>query len=367
MGRCQICGKESRLISSFLGLCLSCIREKPERALPIAEAAHERSRSKFGLLRGQPPKELTAKAIQCTFCSNECVIPGNSAGFCGLVENRDGRMVREKELIASFYRDPHPTNCVSQWACAASGVGYPKFAHCEGIEHGYHNLAVFCIGCPFDCLFCQNWHFREEIKTGPRISDEAFLDAITDKTSCICFFGGDPAVQLDKVVRICRAAHERFEGKILRFCLETDGNANPNLLKAFAPLGLESGGTQKFDLKFWNDSLARAITGISNQKVLKNFEMLSKFASERKSGEPPFLTASTLMVPGYIDESEIKAIAQFIASVDESIPYSLLGFFPQFEMSDLPMTLRKDAERYAKIAKEAGLKNVRIGNVHILV
>ncbi|MEM2175071.1 MAG: hypothetical protein QXI58_05570 [Candidatus Micrarchaeia archaeon] len=107
------------------------------------------------------------------------------------------------------------------------------------------------------------------------------------------------------------------------------------------------------------------MTGISNKNTLKNFELLSEFIKDRKN--PPFLSASTLMVPGYIDEEEIKGIAEFIASIDENIPYSLLGFFPHFEMSDLPLTTRKEAEKYAEIARKEGLKNVRIGNVHILV
>jgi pyruvate formate lyase activating enzyme len=139
---------------------------------------------------------------------------------------------------------------------------------------------------------------------------------------------------------------------------------HPIFLKKFAPLGLESGGTQKFDIKFWSEELNIAITGISNKNTLRNFELLGEYIKDRPN--PPFLSASTLLVPGYIDDEEIRGIAKFIASIDERIPYSLLAFFPQFEMSDLPLTLRKDAVRYAEIAKKAGLKNVRIGNVHIL-
>jgi len=363
MGKCQICKKESNLISSFLGLCLNCIRNNPEKALPIAEAAHERSRKKFALSWGKPPKEEKT-SIQCKFCGNECTIPEGERGFCGLVKNDGGRILREKEIAASFYRDPHPTNCVSQWACAASGYGYPKFSYCDGIEYGYHNLAVFCTACSLDCLFCQNWHFRKEVLDPPYISDDKILNSIEEKTSCISFFGGDPSPQLDKIIRICRKIKEKFRGKILRFCLETNGNANSNILKSFAEIGFESGGTQKFDLKFWDENLSKAITGVSNKTTLKNFEILGEYVKDRK---PPFLSASTLMVPGYIDEEEIKNITKFIASIDENIPYSLLAFFPNFEMSDLPLTTRKDALNYMKIAKASGLKNVRIGNVHILV
>jgi pyruvate-formate lyase-activating enzyme len=34
----------------------------------------------------------------------------------------------------------------------------------------------------------------------------------------------------------------------------------------------------------------------------------------------------------------VAAIARFIASLDPNIPYSLLAFHPQFNMSHLPMT-----------------------------
>jgi len=81
---------------------------------------------------------------------------------------------------------------------------------------------------------------------------------------------------------------------------------------------------------------------------------------------PPFLIASTLLVPGYIDEHEIRNIARFIASVDQEIPYSLLAFYPHFFMSDMPLTHRKIADACLKAAREDGLKNVRLGNLHLL-
>jgi pyruvate formate lyase activating enzyme len=73
------------------------------------------------------------------------------------------------------------------------------------------------------------------------------------------------------------------------------------------------------------------------------------------------------MLPVYVDEQEIKGIATFIASVDDNIPYSLLAFFPHFDMRDLPLTSKETAVRFQRIAREAGLRNVRIGNVHLLI
>ena len=82
---------------------------------------------------------------------------------------------------------------------------------------------------------------------------------------------------------------------------------------------------------------------------------------------PPLLIASTLLVPGYIDEDEIRGIAKFIASTNPDIPYSLLAFHPQFYMSDMPLTQKVLAYRCLSVAQEEGLKNVRIGNTHLLV
>ncbi len=358
MGKCKICGKNSPLISDFLSLCKECIRTKPEQALSTAKEAHAISRSRFGLVPDIP----RGGNVRCRFCGNECEIQEESNGYCSLVKNEKGKMVRDNELIATYYYDPHPTNCVSEWACPASGLGYPKYSMSKSIEHGFYNLAVFCEACSLDCLFCQNWHFREGIKLKPRVADEEFLSAINEKTTCICFFGGDPTPQLDKITRLCRKAEGK--NKILRFCLETNGNANSKILENFAELCLRSGGNIKFDLKFWNDALNEAITGVSNRKTKENFERMGKSYVQRK--ELPFLTASTLMVPGCIDEEEIKGIAGFIASVNEEIPYSLLAFYPHFDFRDLPLTKKEDALRFKRVAEKQGLKNVRIGNVRLL-
>jgi len=71
-------------------------------------------------------------------------------------------------------------------------------------------------------------------------------------------------------------------------------------------------------------------------------------------------------VPGYIDEQEIRSIAKFIASVSPDIPYSLLAFYPHFYMSDMPLIPKAMAQRCLEAAREAGLTNVRIGNLHLL-
>ena len=364
MNQCQLCHQKSPIISKALGVCLECIRQRPRRALEISAKAHQRSRIEFGL----PTKAPTGtNGIKCKLCVNECKIAENDVGYCGLRKNQNNRLTGASKAAAklSWYHDPLPTNCVADWVCAGgTGAGFPEFAHCSGAEKGYKNLAVFFQACSFNCLFCQNWHFKRKTMLSKGKTLDDLVSAVDARTSCICYFGGDPTPQLPFTLKASKLASDSSQGEILRICWETNGSMNPKLLDQMMKLAVSSGGCVKFDLKAWDDNLHTALTGITNQRTFENFALAAQSIPRRPL--PPVLVANTLLVPGYIDELEVKAIARFIAALDPSIPYSLLAFHPQFYMSDLPLTPKYLAESCLRVARRTGLKNVRIGNVHLL-
>ena len=78
-----------------------------------------------------------------------------------------------------------------------------------------------------------------------------------------------------------------------------------------------------------------------------------------------FLTATTLLIPGYIDKREVEKITKFISKLNPDIPYSLLAFHPDFKMIDMPVTNKKQAEECYQTAKKY-LNRVHIGNKHLL-
>jgi pyruvate formate lyase activating enzyme len=190
------------------------------------------------------------------------------------------------------------------------------------------------------------------------------VQAVDDRTACICYFGGDPSPQMPHAIRASRLALERNKGRILRICWESNGSMHPALLRQAAEFSLNSGGCIKFDLKAWSEDLHIALCGVSNKRTLENFKMLTKYVDRRPS--PPFLIASTLLVPGYIDKKEVSYIAAFIASFNPDIPYALLAFHSQFMMNDLPPTSRRHAIECLEAARVQGLTNVRLGNIHLL-
>ncbi|MBP1724338.1 MAG: Radical domain protein [Deltaproteobacteria bacterium] len=362
--RCRLCNLSANPVSKEIGICANCLKAKHNEALPFVMKAHRKSRTAHRLPE-TPPQEKDG--VPCSLCVNECRIPEGGLGYCGLRRNDGGKItgISAEEGKLSWYFDPLPTNCVAHWVCPGGiGAGFPKYAHCAGPERGYKNLAVFFHACTFNCLYCQNWHFREETFKARTISLSRLVSDVDERTSCICYFGGDPTAQLPFSLAASRRALAEKKKKILRICWETNGSMHPGLLDGMIRISLESGGCIKFDLKAWDENLHKALTGITNRRTLENFQRAGE--KSRARPVPPLVIASTLLVPGYVEEEEVRSLARFIVSINPEIPYGLLAFYPHFYMSDLPFLSRSTADKCLRAAREEGVRNVRLGNIHLL-
>jgi pyruvate formate lyase activating enzyme len=153
---CALCGTRSHLIAAQLGVCAKCIRVRPREALAITDEAHAQARRLFDLPERAPCAE---KGRRCGLCAQDCVIGEGERGYCGLREVRGGKLLHlagtPARGLLHWYRDPLPTNCVADPFCSA------RVACAGHAQLGKHNLAVFYAACTVDCLFCQNYHFRE--------------------------------------------------------------------------------------------------------------------------------------------------------------------------------------------------------------
>ncbi len=361
--RCILCGHQSPLVSSFLRVCALCIRQHPCEARPLIEAAHARARREFAVASSADPSQAS---LSCPLCAHHCIVGEGGLGFCGLRTVRGGRFVHLAGTpgrgLLHWYRDPLPTNCVAMDVCAGRG------------RSGLHNLAVFYGSCTLNCLFCQNWHFRDLLPSEAELSPDTTSESIqrrwisaaelaavaNPRTFCVCYFGGDPASQMPHAL----ASAAELAEKGITICWETNGTANRRLMDRAVTLSLQSQGTVKFDLKAFVEPLHRALTGASNQQTLENFARAARRLADRP--DPPLVLASTLLVPGYVDAQEVESIARFVASFSPNIPYVLLGFAPHFFMSDLPRTSKRHASEALAAARAAGLTEVRVGNRHLL-
>jgi pyruvate formate lyase activating enzyme len=326
--KCVICGNET--YTETIPICPRCA--KTEKALEFVSKLHEGIEKIKGIGK-----------VKCKLCSNECGF--DDGGLCGLRFAKDGKLVSlvsSDKAILYAYEDPLPTNCCNAWFC-------------EGSKLRGMNLAVFYYGCNFDCLFCQNWSHKN-IAEGKIVSVEEMVErAMPERVKCICHFGGSPEPQLPFAIKF---SSEVLKKRNVMICWEWNGAGRTSLALKSAELSYKSGGTVKFDLKAWNPYLHMVLTGRSNEQTLKNFEKIfDKY--------PEVLSATTLLVPYYVDEEEVEGIARFLAELSDEIPYSLLIFHPDYKLSDMPVTPKSQVKRCYEVAKRY-LKRVNIGNKFLL-
>jgi len=279
-------------------------------------------------------------------------------GFCNLRIATDSGVIEKYpgQAVVSWYFDPLPTNCVADWVCSVT----------KELEFGFgekrmKNLAVFYGSCNSDCLFCQNASYRAMMANGrPLMTPQELASVADDYTACVCYFGGDPSVNPEHSLETSKLLNNE---RHVRVCYETNGNISKKWLSKITSVVENTGGTFKFDIKTVSPELYRVLTGVSNSVMLRNFMELAAMKRDR-TGE--FLVASVLLVPGYVDITEVRKICRFIAENDPTIPTALLGFYPHHAMSDLPRTSRAHAQASLEVANEEGLTNVRIGNLGLL-
>ena len=343
---------DTRPVSHSIGYCAECL-EADHSLMTIAQESHKAIRRIDKLVHAIP---ATGEVV-CPDCGNHCRIEEGKLGFCHLRGVENGEVVERfpGQAIVSWYFDPLPTNCVADWVCpvtqSSSIVDSKRL----------NNLAVFYGSCNSDCLFCQNASFRQMMTKGrPLMTPQELASSADERTACVCYFGGDPACNASHSIETSRILNEE---RGIRVCYETNGNISSKWLKPIAEVVRESEGTIKFDLKAVTPELYTGLTGVSNKVVLKNFERL---AAEGRERDGEFLVASILLIPGYVGVSEVRKLCGFIANSDPTIPTALLGFHPHHVMRDLPRTSREHAKAALQTAKDAGLSNVRVGNVALL-
>ncbi|MFX1445311.1 MAG: radical SAM protein [Promethearchaeota archaeon] len=376
MGTCKFCGSKDNCISNVLQICRECILNQDWNIVKSHILSIHKKVRQQEELPDLPPKADSNIKLKCNFCLNECILSENDVSYCGLRnihKNQSGELpfpTRNKGYIHG-YIDANPTNCCNSWFCpAGSSSGFPAYSVMVGPEFGTYSYAAFLYGCSFDCLFCQNWSHK-------RVSKQYLHDVETlanqivrnKKITCLCYFGGTPEVQLPFSINLAEKILEKIENegerRIFRVCWEWNGSGNRKLVENCMEIAIKTGGNIKFDLKSFNEKLNLALCGVNNRRTLENFKFLAENYFGTRGKEMPEMSACTLMVPGYVNHEEVEQIARFVSELNNEIPYSLLVFHGDYQMRDLPITPRKQAEKCFEVAKNY-LERVNLGNKFLL-
>lgn len=203
------------------------------------------------------------------------------------------------------------------------------------------------------CGYCVKFGERSEICPN-RLKPEQILissQGYGPARNIIAFTGGDLACNPEWY---CLAAEKIKE---LNLCLwvlfETNGyGLTLKNLDLFKKSGIDAFW---LDIKAWDNETHKKLTGCENTWILKLPEEILK--------RDFTLEVLSLYIPTWVETDQIKKIAKHLAQIEPEIPFTILAFFGEYKLKDLNSpNLYQMLDAY-RAAKDAGLKNVRLGNI----
>ena len=276
-------------------------------------------------------------SVRCGVCAHRCLVRPGRRGICGVRENRGGTLVS-----------------LAYGAVVAADLDPIEKKPLYHVAPGSRAFSIATTGCPFHCLFCQNWQISQAPRLGLRLPTlslspaDVVDEAIASGADAVAYTYVEPTVFLEYALETARLA--RAQGLLNLFV--TDGYATP---EAIGLLGTVIDAAN-VDLKSFNDAFYRKVCGGRLSHVLE------AIVAMRAAGI--WLEVTTLVIPGRNDDDgELRAIARWIvASTGPETPWHVSRFFPAWRMTDVPPTPPATLRHAADIGREEGLRHVYVGN-----
>lgn len=274
--------------------------------------------------------------ITCPVCPHACLLAEGQRGLCRGRRAEAGRVVDENYgRLTSLALDPIEKKPLAQF------------------RPGSLVLSVGSYGCNLRCPFCQNASIA---CAGPRdvpwkevqpLELVELAESARDRGNIgLAFTYNEPLIGYEFVRDAGRLAHERGLVNVL----VSNGSANPEPLAELLPLI----DAANIDLKGFTQEFYDFVGG--------DLETVKRTIATLAATPTCHLEVATLIIPEMNDsEQEIAAAAQWLASLDPTIPYHVTRFFPCHRLSDRPATPVADVHRLAEVARRY-LENVYTGN-----
>lgn len=223
---------------------------------------------------------------------------------------------------------------------------------------------VFLQGCPLKCKFCHNIDCAINVE-GTLLSTEELVNKITKNKGYwgsykigdnsikggLTFSGGDPTYQpeyLNSVIDLLRLKNSDIHIAI-DTCLATSTKTIDSLLP-------------KVDLwmcsiKHMDNNVHKDLTGVLNNKILKNITYLDSEISKNISTRNPKMRIRFLVIPTISDSHEnITKLGEFVSKIEnleylEILKYGSHGkykwieLFGKYDLENVPDATQEDIQR----------------------
>ena len=324
----RVITRRSFLRSGFCSaafLCLGC---------PVTELG---ATTGFSLEEARFYNKTSTQTVNCHLCFRNCSIAEGQKGFCRNRQNQNGI------LYSLVY-------------------GHAAAVQLDPIEKEpmYHNLpgsAILCTGtasCNFRCKFCHNWHLSQRTveELAPYTKYQAPADIVEiaqNKEAGLSFTYNEPTVFYEYMYDIAKMGAERG----LNTIFHTNGGMQAKPMKKL----LQHMKGVTVDLKGFTADYYRNMSFARMTPVLETLALIKQ--------QEKWLEIVNLIVPTMNDAmSNIEGMCRWIKkNLGPDVPIHFTRFFPTYKMKHLPPTPIKTLEDARKLAAEAGIRYVYIGNV----
>lgn len=274
--------------------------------------------------------------VRCYLCAHRCLIEESKRGICGARENRDGLLysIVYGRLVAMNV-DPVEKKPLFHFLPSST------------------SFSIATAGCNFRCLHCQNFDISQHTKEhtdipGSRVSPQQVVDA-AEMSGCrsISYTYTEPTIFFEFAYDCAKIAHERG----IKNIFVSNGYTGPEAVREIAPFldGIN------IDLK-GDDDFYKKVCGARLKPVLNTISLMKELGV--------WVEITTLVIPSYNDsESTLKGIAEYIRSVDPSIPWHVTQYYPTYKLLDQPRTPVETLRHARDIGYANGLRYVYEGNV----
>ncbi|UCG92079.1 MAG: AmmeMemoRadiSam system radical SAM enzyme [candidate division WOR-3 bacterium] len=281
-------------------------------------------------------KKLDRGVVQCEICFRGCALQEGQRSFCRNRVNIHGKLY----------------NLVHSKPSAIQIDPIEK----EPAYHMYPGTEILCFGtagCNFRCKFCQNWHLSqrpiEEMNYVYELPPEQAIEIAQKwKIPTLSFTYNEPTSFYEYVYDIAKLAKKRG----LNILFHSNGSMSPEPLKEL----LKYTDAVTIDLKgftqeFYGNTSSAQLAPV--QRTLKNIK------EEKK-----WLEIVNLLIPTLNDNpDDIKRMCLWIKEeLGDDVPLHFSRFFPNYKLTNIDATPIKSLEKAHRIARDAGLKYVTIGN-----
>jgi pyruvate formate lyase activating enzyme len=277
-----------------------------------------------------------ANTVQCELCPTECVLENYQVGGCRSRMNKDG------VLYSLVYGKP----C----AVAVDPIEKKPFYHFLPASTAF---SIATAGCVLGCKFCQNWQISQASPEDVDHQDLSPADVVRQAALYNCrsitYTYTEPTVFYEYMYDTAQLARQVGIRNTMHSC----GYINEKPLRQLAKL-LDAADV---DLKAFTEDFYSRICGGRLRPVLDALVVLRQ--------EGVWLEITNLVIPTLNDDPrEIREMCRWIVkNLGPDVPLHFSRFFPYYKLKDLPPTPLETLRDARKIAQDAGIRYVYIGNI----